>query len=391
MEDNPIDTSLLLPDLFIENFRGIKNLSIPRLARVTLLAGKNGVGKTTVLEAVEVFAGRGRYTVLRNILSERNEVSYVLDENSDRHKLHEWKAIFHGREIGQNVRTKLGPRHSGNQLSLEAVPLAKVIRELEDFLGAGTIRLPLDSTPYVLRALFQGREELIPALITVDRDYEVNISDSIAIEQQLIYMAGRFNSTRASPIKCERIGDRSLKAIQLLRFWKHVVLRDDESQVIEALKIAYGEEVVRVSVISDEASSTTLGGQRAVVKLKSQPDPVPLHSLGGGATRLFGIALALAYCRRGILLIDEAENGIHHSVQRDYWRMVLQTARENNVQVFATTHSWDCARGFAQAATENEDVEGVLVRLETEDEGLRAVRYDERRLKIAAEQGVEVR
>ena len=45
-------------------FRGIDQLSIPRLGRVTLLAGKNGVGKTTALEASRVFAARGRFSAL---------------------------------------------------------------------------------------------------------------------------------------------------------------------------------------------------------------------------------------------------------------------------------------------------------------------------------------
>ena len=91
------------------------------------------------------------------------------------------------------------------------------------------------------------------------------------------------------------------------------------------------------------------------------------------------------------MVIDEAENGIHHSVQRGYWRMVLQAAQDNNVQVVATTHSWDCVRGFAQAATELEDVEGALVRLERRNGDLRAVEYSEEQLQVAAEQGIEVR
>ena len=117
----------------------------------------------------------------------------------------------------------------------------------------------------------------------------------------------------------------------------------------------------------------------------------PLKSLGDGALRIFGIALALANSRDGFLLIDESENGIHHSIQRDFWRMVLQTAQANNVQVLATTHSWDCIKGFAYAAAECEDAEGVLVRLSMRNGDLRAVEYPEDELKIAADQRIEVR
>ncbi len=391
MDDTHNDSGLPLPDFYIENFRGIKKLTIPRLGRVTLLAGKNGVGKTTVLEAVEVFAERARYTVLQDILLERDEVSYALDENREKYTFYNWDAIFYGRDISSNVRTKLGPIQDRYQLILEPYSLLEVILEAEESFARWVASLSFDSEPFVLRASFQGNDEIIPALLTSDKDYDVNASDPIALEQELNYLARRFNSRRPSSIKCERIGHGSLKNFQLPRLWGQVALTDDESQVIQALKIAYGEEVDRVSVVSDEAASNAFGGQRAIVKLKGLAEPVPLKSLGGGATWLFGVALALAYCKDGFLLIDEAENGVHHTVHRDYWRMLLETAYENNVQVFATTHSWDCVKSFAQAAADFEDAEGVLVRLEKEDERMRAVRYSERRSKIAAEQGVEVR
>ena len=391
MDDTHNDSGLPLPDLYIENFRGIRKLSIPHLGRVTLLAGRNGVGKTSVLEAVEVFAGRASYFVLRNILFERDEVSYAQDENRDKLILHEWEAIFYGRDSTRSVRTTLGPKREEDRLSLASVSLIELIRNQEGTFGTLASKLPLDSEPYTLCASFQGNDEIVPALLTGEKDSLEVVSDPMAFERELGFLSRQHDSRRPSPIKCERIGPGYLRHIQLPKFWGHVALRDDETRVVKALKIVYGEEVDRISVISDEASRTTLGGQRAIVKLRNHDAPVPLRSLGGGATRLFGLALALAYCRNGILLIDEAENGIHHTAQRDYWRMVLQTAHENNVQVFATTHSWDCVRGFAQAAVENKNVEGVLVRLEKEEDGLRAVRYSERRLKIAAEQRIEVR
>ena len=81
-----------------------------------------------------------------------------------------------------------------------------------------------------------------------------------------------------------------------------------------------------------------------MAKVVGKDHPVTIRSLGDGAVRAFATALALANSTNGFLLIDEAENGIHHSVQPKFWNMVLQTAQRNNVQVVATTHSWDCVK-----------------------------------------------
>ena len=144
-------------------------------------------------------------------------------------------------------------------------------------------------------------------------------------------------------------------------------------------------------MIGDDIGARSSMGRRPVVKLRDESSPVPLQSLGDGAVRLFGVALALANSKDGFLLIDEAENGIHHSIQRDFWTMILKAAHQNNVQVIATTHSWDCVTGFAMAASEIEEVDGALVRLEKKGDDVRAVEYLEDDLDVAAEQGIEVR
>ncbi len=128
-----------------------------------------------------------------------------------------------------------------------------------------------------------------------------------------------------------------------------------------------------------------------LVKVRGSDDPIPLRSLGDGAVRTFSVALALANSSNGFLVVDEVENGIHHSIQTNFWKMVLQSAQRNNVQVLATTHSADCIKGFAQAANELEDVEGVLYSIRRNVNRLRAVEYPEPELAIAAEHGIEVR
>ncbi len=105
---------LHLPDLAIEGFRGIEKLSIPRLGRVTLLAGKNAVGKTTILDAVRVYASRCNYRVLRDLLTGREDWSAVVDEEGHSFPEPDWSALFHGRRVAPGSR--MGVRSGDDEL-----------------------------------------------------------------------------------------------------------------------------------------------------------------------------------------------------------------------------------------------------------------------------------
>ena len=63
----------MLEDFTIKNFRGIKELTLPSLKRVNLLVGKNGVGKTSVLEAVDLWAQGGSPKAINGIFAQRQE------------------------------------------------------------------------------------------------------------------------------------------------------------------------------------------------------------------------------------------------------------------------------------------------------------------------------
>ncbi len=77
--------------------------------------------------------------------------------------------------------------------------------------------------------------------------------------------------------------------------------------------------------------------------------------------RLLGVALALVNASDGVLLIDEIESGLHYTVQADMWRLIFRVAHRLNVQVFATTHSWDCIEAFQKAALEDVAEEGLIL------------------------------
>jgi len=81
---------------------------------------------------------------------------------------------------------------------------------------------------------------------------------------------------------------------------------------------------------------------------------LPLSMFGDAINRVTGIILSIINNNSGILLVDEIENGIHYTNQADFWRILFRLAKELKVQIFATTHSLEMLKAFAEVGLENE-------------------------------------
>lgn len=370
---------LHLPDLSIRNFRGVQRLSIGRLGRVTLLGGRNGVGKTTVLEAVRVFAARAHPLTLDQVLGRREEIPSLHDEDQLRTRFWDYTTLFYGRAVEQSPTVEIGPIS-------ESAPLVMQLCSWEDLTNrhqASFAEFSMAEEWQFLKVRFNGTEVSVPAM-PVERDPRAaELWRGYARSRR--YGLSQYQAWRT--LNCESLGPEIADNSALARFWDRVALTEGEDLSLQALRLV-SSGIERIAVVADEGSSSR---RRIVAKVRGHPDPVPVKSLGDGAARLFATGLALANSRGGFLLIDEAENGIHYSLERDFWRMVLRAAHDYNVQVLATTHSSDCVAGFSRAAAEEEDIEGVYFRLEGAGEQLEAVEYTEEELQTAAEKSIEVR
>ena len=79
--------------------------------------------------------------------------------------------------------------------------------------------------------------------------------------------------------------------------------------------------------------------------------------------RVLQLVLKVFPAKGGFLLIDEFENGLHFTVQEKVWELLFELAQKLDIQIFATTHSWDCIESFTNTAIARQDVEGVLFRV----------------------------
>ena len=153
-----LTNGLHLPDISIRNIRGIERLSTGRLGHVTLLAGRNGVGRTTVLEAVRVYAARASPSVLQELLGNHEEVSVGLDTDQDPILCPDFAALFHGRTLSQARPITIGPKSGSDDLCLEvATP--------DDWSGPQLEMLAHLSQEADVRAgkvLYRDQQRLIP-------------------------------------------------------------------------------------------------------------------------------------------------------------------------------------------------------------------------------------
>ena len=119
--------------------------------------------------------------------------------------------------------------------------------------------------------------------------------------------------------------------------------------------------------------------------------PVPMSFLGDGVGRLLSMSLAFQNAKDGMILIDEVENGLHHSALKGVWENLNRLSQRFNVQVFATTHSYECMEAARDAFIGAEQEDLHIHRLDRRNGGIVATTYPFEALDFNLSYGVDFR
>ncbi len=351
---------LFLSSLEIHNFRTFEYLRIDKLGKVNLLVGKNNVGKSSLLEALWLYAYRGHPTIIWNILEQRDEGRGP--KNSPR------PSFTPSEEIGSEDYVESIKQLFHRNVIDSQVPPATI-----GPIGTADKTLKIMMSDYVNRRTHELETKIVTDFGVEKNTYLVNTANQRIQEGEID--------------RCVMVPPHGLSASTIVKLWDDVALTNLEDDVLSAMRII-AKDVERINLLTSRRYGS---GRIPIAKMTGASKPIPLRSLGEGMNRMFGIALALVSAKDGILLIDEIETGLHYSIQPDVWRLVFEVARRLNIQVFATTHSWDCLTAFQEAAKEDEQDEGVLVRLVEKNGKITANLFDEDELNIVAREGIEIR
>ncbi len=350
----------MLERLHIRNYRVFNDLEIDRLSRINLIAGKNNSGKTSLLEAIFLLSGAGNAQMAMNIMAFRGIDSVSGTSQTIRETF--WKPIFSALDMDKTVEIR-GHHESVGPLNLTVTLDTPRTTELPLKVPVGTNLAELSSAPQLMFS-FSSRltGEIKGRMRTTGQAIQLETPHAE------VPFLSRFLSSRGGNLKEDAV------LLGVLRRQKKGHLLLEALQSIEP----------RLQSIEDNSAS----GEPLIWGDIGLSELVPLPVMGEGMTRIARLVLAISATPNGVVLADEIENGLHHSVLSKVWKVVDTAARQFNTQIFATTHSFECV----EAAQKALGADGFLLhRLEANGTENRCVTYESEEIDVALRHNLEIR
>jgi len=294
----------------IQNFRGIEQLTIDDLKMVNLLVGRNNCGKTSVLEAFFLLSGMSNPQLPVNIHVFRDLI-FSSDED--------FSYMF--KDLDFSIPISISGNLDEKKRKLTINPLyAKY--STNNNIKQKQILPPQDTLP-VSTSIVRIVEGLD---LQFQSDLNRQFNARISLKEKETRIKGKYKEN----LRCSFINPKTIMN-QIDRRMEKLLVQKELDHVISVLK-----------EIEPQVSDIRMGAGGMIYIDVGKKKLLPINIVGDGMRRLLSILATIADMKNGIVLIDEIENGFHYSSLAVVWKALFKACREYNVQLVATTHSYEC-------------------------------------------------
>lgn len=364
--------------LSIENFRLFDKLTVEPLARVNLIAGQNNVGKTALLEALWMLshptAPRDALWHINRGVSAFAQTDFFAD-------------LFPQYQTELTITLRAEDRSNDGFKTLSIQRKYRAQQPIFDWSRTPETELDDDR----LADLDFSNELEFEFLDETGSEYLTRVCLDAVFEsgvlRPMLRYGGTLNASLGYPCTFEYPRVRESARTFAARFGR--AEREGFLPAIEKAVQLLEPKLKRLTTITDNRGTPSIYGDIGAGRL------FPLSVMGEGTKRLLALSLAFLNARNGVMLIDEVENGLHHSALTGVWKNLEWLSREFNVQVFATTHSYECVKAAHTAFKVNEcgdELSYIRLQRNIRTQRIECVSYDDpEAFDYAMEYGREVR
>lgn len=355
----------MINSLSVKNFKGIQSLELSELAPITLLGGMNNIGKSSVLDALFLL-----YTATFSDLFSRQ---YVLREMNtvDFDNERVWANFFYNLDTEKSIEIKTALSNTHHRIVCEMIKDYPIRRpepvKTQDNLSVG-ISKNISLTSALNVSFFINDLEVYVAHI-----YSRN-SEGLVLDSKTMHNKPPIDVIFLRPTRSRMIATQWLSSMDVENQLDFVIemVREIEPRI-------KGLSVIPVSSVNEIYAD---------IGLKRK---IPLKLAGDGIAHLLSFILAIANTPKGIVLIDEIENGLHYSIQAKVWEFLMRLVKKFDCQVIATTHSYGMLQAAHETFKDNNRADFRYIRLERNSGIVKGITFSPKQLSKALGLNMEVR
>lgn len=317
-----------LKEIEIIDYKCFKDFNAKKFKRVNLISGKNNVGKTAFMEALNI-----------NVNSDKLETF-----------------IYHLASV-KISRNNLEFREKTNQESFDFFK-----ESLEEI--SCNIKSNIHKCSFSLKDINATKKFKIE---TNSNLYEVNIND--------------FSYSIESSLNKKFIDNYGLSYSDIREVFIEIQ-KNEKEKLLDRYINEFDSSITSFKLLGDTPSC----------KLTDTQKYFELNEFGDGLSHYIGIICTLFACKDGFIFIDEIDNSIHYTQLEKLWEIIFTISKEVNCQVFATTHSKEMINAFAKVSKKLNDEDISFIELgRNKNNEIKSLTMNYEKLQRELESGNEIR
>jgi hypothetical protein len=329
---------MMINSLEVRNFRAFSHLELTGLPIINILVGQSASGKTALLEAIRMALG-GTPTVAWQLNTVRGMV-LGLPINPQREQFESaWSSYFFDFDITKTISFRMmdsDKRKASLDIYFDNDRPVTPGTTRPDYLPGvqGAPGFPILTSTIIPLAFkrvgFTGDESTLDATVHQQQYGQLFLQQGPEIGTVSEFFPSTWQSNSQ----------------QVAAWFSQLRISNPGDDIVDIVHKQFSD----ITDISTEMPYG-LGALYATIKHHSRKMPISLVS--SGINKFISLLIAIRVSRRGVILIDEIENGIYYKMYAEFWKALYRFAAENKTQLFLSTHSWECLKAVAPLIDRN--------------------------------------